>query len=187
VLTNNTIYPTYYKLIFKFLLIDNSTLNFIPKITASESIYSSNILKQKNKQFNASYNLNNLYKYTMASQLLNRYDFNLYINMVISKEQRWLNKNSLLTESLTKNSNLFTQSKKLLGLNPYSNTSTSKNLWLPTKLSNLNSTESLSYINNSINSLYPSLLTKNHNYNILFNQDNSSFLLNLNFFENSRL
>jgi len=44
-----------------------------------------------------------------------KFDFNLTSSLNSSKEQRWLTKNSLLTEFFLKNSNAFTQSKTLLG------------------------------------------------------------------------
>jgi hypothetical protein len=93
------------KILLNFILINRDKCNYISKITTSESIYSIK-LDNNNKQFNMVNSLNNLYKFIFSQKSLNRLDFNLYNNLNIAKEQRWLTKNSLLTEFLSKNSNL---------------------------------------------------------------------------------
>lgn len=155
-------------------------------VTRSESFYSTNL--NPTKIFNLPSNLKNIQNHTGYHKSLTYFDFNLLNNLNLGKEQRWLTKNSILTEFLNKNTNAFTQSKKLLGLSHYNNALTNKNLWLPTKLSNLSNTEALSYINNLNNTLYPSIATK-LNSDILINNQalKPSLLLNLNFFENSRI
>lgn len=83
---------------------------------------------------------------------------------------------------------MFTQSKKLLGHTFYNNNFSNKNLWLPTKLSNMTTNETLSYVNNLSKFLYPtthsSQQTNKFTQNSLLKNTN---LINLNFFENSRL
>jgi hypothetical protein len=54
--------------------------------------------------------------------------FNIENNINMSKQQRWLSKNSLLSESITQNSFLITQSKKLLGSGVLDKNFSSKNL-----------------------------------------------------------
>jgi hypothetical protein len=183
---NNSLYNKIYnKILLNFIINNNAKTNFMTPITTSESNYSIN-LNNNSKQFNMLTNLNNLYKFTLTQKTLNRLDFNLYNNLNIAKEQRWLTKNSLLTEFLSKNSNLITQSKKLIGAASYNISASNKNLWIPTKTSSLSSNETLSYINNMNNLLYPSFFSKNFKYNSLVNQNKPAYLLNLNFFENSR-
>lgn len=83
---------------------------------------------------------------------------------------------------------MFTQSKKLLGVGNYNNSFSGKNLWLPTKLSNLNNAETLSYMNNLNNSLYPSILNNGlHNSMASNSTIKSPSILNLNLFEHSRM
>jgi hypothetical protein len=84
-------------------------------VTASESVYtgcgSISNYKIRNTAVTLSY-LNNLHK---VYHLPNTFDFNIKPNLDISNQQRWLTKNSLLTESIVHNSFIFTQAKKLIG------------------------------------------------------------------------
>lgn len=96
--------------------------------TLSEAQYTANLVGSHNKQYSLTSNLSNFQKLLNMHQSLTRLDFNLLNNLNIAKEQRWLTKNSLLTEFLSKNSNLFTQSKKLLGLSLYTTNVSAKNL-----------------------------------------------------------
>lgn len=155
-------------------------------LTSSESNYGK--IPTPNKMINTSLNLKNVQTYNNLHKSLTYFDFNLLTNINSGKEQRWLVKNSILTEFLTKNTNSFTQSKKLLGLSNYNNSFSNKNIWLASKLSNLNNTEALSYINNLNSSLYPTTINSlDYNFSINSSPLKTSNLLNLNFFENSRI
>jgi len=128
------------------------------------------------------YSINNFVKYTTNSTY---YDFNFLLSLLNSKEQRWLVKNSLLTEFLINNSFLFTQSKQLIGLNSSDKDLSKQNLWLSSKLSTFSLLETKSYLNNISTSTYTDLV---HNHPKFLNNPNinQSNLSNLNFFENSR-
>ena len=141
-----------------------------------------------NRIINNHLNLKSIHLYTNTHESLLQFDFNLINNINIGKEQRWLVKNSNLTEFLTKNNNSLTQSKKLIGQSYYSHNFINKNLWLPTKLSNMSNTETLSYINNLNNLTYPNLFGSSElNTSKPANLTRSQDLINLNFIENSRL
>jgi hypothetical protein len=111
------------------------------------------------------------------------FNFNIDHNLFLSKQQRWLTRNTLLNSSIVNNSFLITQSKKLLGQNVLNHNMSTASLWLPTKFSNNSSFESYLHLNNlstMFNTVYPSLplLKANGKLNTVFT--------NLNFFENSR-
>ena len=101
-----------------------------------------------------------------------------------SKEDRWLLRNSLLSENLVLNSNAFTQSKKLLGVNMLNSSSSQKNVWSSTKLGSLSGEASGNFISNT----QELFLNKSLNNSVLdqFNTGSPS-LDNFNFFENSRM
>ena len=102
-------------------------LNIKPEsITISESNYGTKL--SLNKLFTSSMNLQSLQSYVNPHKSLTFFDFNILTNINYGKEQRWLVKNSILTEFLTKNTNMFTQSKKLLGVGNYNNSFSGKNL-----------------------------------------------------------
>ena len=155
-------------------------------LASSESSYGKVV--NFNKMFHTPLNLKNVQTYNNLHKSLTYFDFNLLASINSGKEQRWLVKNSILTEFLTRNTNAFTQSKKLLGLSNYNNNFSNKNIWLASKLSNLNNTETLSYINNLNSSLYPTAVN-NLDYSFSANTSTlkKSTLSNLNFFENSRI
>lgn len=170
----------------KILTTSISNPNTQCSLTISESSYGK--IATLNKMFHTPLNLKNVQTYNNLHKSLTYFDFNLLTNINSGKEQRWLAKNSILTEFLTKNTNAFTQSKKLLGLSNYNNNFSNKNIWLASKLSNLNNTETLSYINNLNSSLYPTTVN-NSDYNFSTHTPilKKSSLYNLNFFENSRI
>jgi len=155
-------------------------------LTDSESTYGK--IPTLDKMFHTPLNLKNLQTYNNIHKSLTYFDFNLLTNINSGKEQRWLVKNSILTEFLTKNTNAFTQSKKLLGLSNYNNNFSNKNIWIASKLSNLNNTETLSYINNLNSSLYPTTVNNSdYNFSTYTPILKNSTLHNLTFFENSRI
>jgi hypothetical protein len=69
--------------------------------------------------------LNRLSSYNLALSLTG---LNTQEALKTSKEDRWLLRNSLLSENLIINSNAFTQSKKLLGVNFLNSDSNAKNV-----------------------------------------------------------
>jgi hypothetical protein len=153
-------------------------------LTQNEAYYigSTNLINFKIK--NVQVTLNDLYKTFMTPLCPTTFNFNVENNLNIAKQQRWLVKNSLLTESIIPNSFLITQSKKLIGSGVLDKDFTNKTLWLPTKSSKLSSMESLTYFNNLSNQLFKNSLGKKYlNTNSLEHPDFN----NLNFFENSRL
>jgi hypothetical protein len=84
-------------------------------ITNSESAYTgrTNSLNYKTRNTSITLNyLNNLYKVHHSPTVFN---FNIKSNLDIANQQRWLTRNSLLTESIVHNSFIFTQAKKLIG------------------------------------------------------------------------
>jgi hypothetical protein len=170
----------------KLIKSSNGYRGYTNLITVSEAFYGSNITSSKLVSTNL--NLKSTQMYTNSHRSLLQFDFNLLNNLNMGKEQRWLVKNSNLTEFLNRNNNMFTQSKKLLGHTFYNNNFSNKNLWLPTKLSNMTTNETLSYVNNLSKFLYPtthsSQQTNKFTQNSLLKNTN---LINLNFFENSRL
>jgi hypothetical protein len=97
-----------------------------PSITSLESNYGR--VPTLNKMFHNPLNLKNIQNRNNLRKSLTYADFNLLTNINSGKEQRWLVKNSILTEFLTKNTNMFTQSKKLLGLANYDNNFSNKNI-----------------------------------------------------------
>ena len=175
------------KVPFFWRLISQNTIEVTQDtITLSEVKYGVDI--NTNRIINNHLNLKSIHLYTNTHESLLQFDFNLINNINIGKEQRWLVKNSNLTEFLTKNNNSLTQSKKLIGQSYYSPNFINKNLWLPTKLSNMSNTETLSYINNLNNLTYPNLFGSSElNTSKPANLTRSQDLINLNFIENSRL
>lgn len=97
-------------------------------LTFDESYYSAENLNTnfKNKNIKISLKLintiNNFYKNPLF------FNFNIDNNMLLSKQQRWLARNSLLTENIVPNSFLVTQAKKLTGLNTLNPNFTNKTL-----------------------------------------------------------
>jgi hypothetical protein len=125
-----------------------------------------------------------LYKVSKLNKYPKFFNFNLENNLNVAKQQRWLVKNSLLTESIIPNSFLITQSKKLLGTGLVNKDFSNSTLWLPTKHSNLSSAESSIHLNNISNQLYQTVKPINH---LKTNQILHSNFVNINFFENSRI
>lgn len=136
----------------------------------------------------------NVYQLDLNSALLNEVSsYNVALSLTglntqeslkTSKEDRWLLRNSLLSESIIINSNSFTQSKKLLGVNFLSSDNASKNVWNSTKLNALTSSESSNFISN-LQELF-SINTPN-NQSLAHNTQASTDTSNFNFFENSRM
>merc|ERR1712023_108097 len=132
--SNTQIIPTN-ETINKFFLQNNNYLNLLLSlnkcnpvdsiktfdITSTEVSYIPVLDKLSLKTHNTSLNLNELYKLSRSSLFRSKFNFNLESHLNISNQQRWLTKNSLLSESIIHNSFRITQAKKLLGtglLNP---------------------------------------------------------------------
>jgi hypothetical protein len=127
--------------------------------------------------------LNKLQNSSMVSYLSN---FNIYKNLNQSKQNRWLLKNSLLSNSSTSNLFSFTQAKNLMGNTLYSSLNTSQNIWNSSKLTQLSKTNellNLSFFQN--NNLKNSF--KNTNLNLTLFGKSPSDIQNFNFFETSQL
>jgi hypothetical protein len=97
-------------------------------LTCGEAFYQNiqynNLLQVRNISLDINF-LNKFFKKTRNTTLFN---FNLENNLNISKQYRWLTKNSLLNESIINNSYLLTQSKKLIGLGIFDKDFSNKNL-----------------------------------------------------------
>lgn len=133
------------------------------------------------------YTINSNILHTLNNQqfgiILN--NLNIYSNLSQSKQDRWLLKNSLLSNSSITDLNAFTQAKKLLGVNLFESSHTSRNIWNSSKLTQLTQTEELQKL-----SLFQSFLGLNKNtpvnvLNIL--NEGSSGIQSFNFFETSSL
>lgn len=156
----------------------------VGNITELESKYVNSAKLSSYNLKNLNLNLNNFYNVTGLLKSPTGFDFNIHSNLLTAQQQRWLAKNSLLSESIVPNSFLVTQAKKLIGYNTLNKDFSQKTLWLPTKASKLSSIESAVYFNNITGSVFKDLKS----LNIL----NTKSLIspnfdNLNFFENSRI
>lgn len=153
-------------------------------ITDSEAFYTNMNLLSNLKIKNTKTNINDLLKISKSLNNFTFFNFNIKNNLNIAEQQRWLARNSLLSESIIPNSFLITQSKKLIGSGILDKDFSNKSLWLPTKLSKLSPIETNNYIN--------SILNNYSNYKsdtIQYLNNNNIFLSNfnhLNNFENSR-
>jgi hypothetical protein len=94
-------------------------------ISSSESNYSGNV---NNKVHNITLTLNNLVNFYKIRNYPSIYNFNIKNNLGIASQQRWLTRNSLLTESIVSNSFLFTQVKKLIGTGSLNSNFTNQSL-----------------------------------------------------------
>jgi hypothetical protein len=126
-------------------------------------------------------NLNKINTYNTALSVTN---LNTQDALRSAKQDRWLVRNSLLSENLILNSNAFTQSKKLLGINFLSSDAASKNVWNSAKLSSLDTSSTTNFISN-LQELFSNQPLRNDQLSQL-NSTNPN-LDNFNFFENSRM
>ena len=160
---------------------DRSSL--INSVSRIESNYVS--VLSKSNFVNTSVNLNYLNKLQLDNNVIMFSSLNIYKNLENLKQERWLMKNSLLSEKLVINSNSFTQAKKILGLNVFNTNVSFKNIWLSNKISNFSNLKELDFISN-LQKMYN---TKNNSTikSLIQNSYNNSSITNINFFENSRL
>jgi len=177
---NVTNKPNYVTLVLN----SRSVSGITTQITSSETFYLPSLNDISMKTNSVSINLSELYNMYKSRSYKSQFNFNLESNLNISNQQRWLSKNSLLSESIIHNSFRITQAKKLIGAGTLNPNYTSQSLWLPTQASKLSTLETSLYLNN----LSPNFnkLTKNINFVNTHQHVQPSFT-NLNFFENSRL
>lgn len=125
-------------------------------------------------------NLNKISAYNVALSLTN---LNTQEALKTSKEDRWLLRNSLMSENLILNSNAFTQSKKLLGTNFLNSDMSSKNVWTSAKL-NSNGTDNT---NNFLANIQELLMKQSTSATTLSNLPSmGNDMSNFDLFENSR-
>lgn len=126
----------------------------------------------------------NLNKITSYNTALSLTGLNTQEALKASKEDRWLLRNSLLSENLIINSNAFTQSKKLLGVNLLSSDIASKNVWTSTKLNGVSGENTSSFLAN----LQELFVNQQSSVNKSTNAPHlSNNLTNFDLFENSRM
>ena len=148
----------------------NTSLTYTPEIDEALGLPS-------NKNFNIS--LSNWNKLLSNKYfILNSSNFSKDLNLM--KTDRWLLKNSFVSEDIIRNTNSYTNSKKLIGLNLTSSQLSNRNVWASTNLNKLNQSNNQA-VTNMFN-LNNTDLTKISSKHL-----NSSNLLNFNFFDESRL
>lgn len=91
-----------------------------------------------------------------------------------------------MSANIINNSFSITQAKKLIGIGYLNSQNSNNSLWLPTKLSKLNTVETSKQVNNLPNFFRNVLLPESSNFIKYSNLTNPNFT-NLNYFENSRL
>jgi hypothetical protein len=169
-----------------YLYCQNTYLATTPKLLTMSNIeYSYTATPQQSmfiQQFDTeSANLNKISTYNTALAVTN---LNTQDALRNAKQDRWLVRNSLLSENLILNSNAFTQAKKLLGVNFLNSDAASKNVWSSTKLNSLDSSTSTNFISN-LQELFSNQPLRNDSLTQL--NFTSPHLDNFNFFENSRM
>ena len=126
-------------------------------------------------------NFNKISAYNLALSLTG---LNTQEALRSSKEDRWLLRNSLLSENLILNSNAFTQSKKLLGVNFMNSDTASKNVWSSSKLNSLGASNASNFLTN-VQELF---LKNDVKVNTLSSNSQANVdMSNFNFFEDSRM
>lgn len=102
--------------------LSNSCFN---SISTKESYYSGSY---NSKVHNTVLTLGDLTSFYKVHNYPLVFNFNIKNNLNVANQQRWLTKNSLLTESIVNNSFLFTQVKKLIGTGSFNNSFTNQSL-----------------------------------------------------------
>jgi hypothetical protein len=122
--------PIYSLLLTKIRPNKNKYLNNIvakQEYSYTVGVFDNDIVNSKYTR-NLTLNLHTLSKLNNIKNYPVLFDFNINNNLQISKQQRWLVRNSLLSESIINNSFLITQAKKLLGLGLLDSNFTNKTL-----------------------------------------------------------
>ena len=110
-------------------------------------------------------------------------NFNLLNILNIFKEERWILKNSLISNKSFSNLNNFTLFKKFINNNNYNSDLTNNNIWASSKLSLLHNYKINLFLNQTSNSLLNPTTLNNFKFNnTLLKHTN---LYYLNFYENS--
>ena len=153
---------------FKTPTSNNRSLNYQPTLHGIDSLESNKQLNMPLRHLNQL--LNNKYFLVVSS--------NFSKDLDLMKTDRWLLKNSLISEDLIRNTNSYTSTKRLIGSNVTSSQLSSKNVWASTNLNKLNSSNLNTFLVNTDNSV-GGFLQLSH--------INNANLINFNFFEESRL
>jgi hypothetical protein len=135
-----------------------------------------------NKTINLNFKtLNNFNNHLFTSNLSN---FNIYTNLQQSKQNRWLLKNSLLSNANNLELFYFTQAKKLIGNTMYNSSVTSQNIWNSSKLTQVSQTSELLQL-----SLFQNLILGQkfftNNQQLELTGNTPTGLYNFDLFENS--
>lgn len=107
--------------------------------------------------YSAVLNLNNANRIALYTKVLSPENMNIATSLNLAKQDRWLIRNTLTSEHITKNSNAYTQAKKLVSTNLTSSDTRNSNVWVSTKLTKLNLLDSLEASAGLIELLYPAV------------------------------
>ena len=144
----------------------NKNLSYAPELTTDNTLFfSSNNNLSLNKLNNLLHNKHFIFNSSNFSKDLD-----------LMKSDRWLLKNSLVSEDFIRNTNSYTLTKKLIGSSLTNSQLSNKNVWASTNLTKLNQG------NSSVAQIGSLVLNLNSNNT---NLDNSN-LDNFNFFDTSR-
>ncbi len=174
----------------EFLLYESTDITFSEDCTWKPSqLYQSIISYRPNFTFSTKSlkldlgSLNKLQNLPITSSLSN---FNIYKNLNQSKQNRWLLKNSILSNNTATGLSNFTQVKNLIGNTMYDSLNTSHNIWNSSKLTQLSKAAELTTLSFfQANKLGNPFLNTNQTLNLM--PSTPSNLQNFNFFETSQL
>jgi hypothetical protein len=91
-------------------------------------------------------NLNTVQQLNDFTHISSLSNFNVYSNLSQAKQDRWLLRNSLLSNSSIVDANSYTQAKKVLGSTSLDSNSTSTNIWSSSRVSNLSKFAELQHL-----------------------------------------
>jgi hypothetical protein len=128
---------------------------------------------------NLNYLSNNYFTYSVSN-------FNVYNNLHYAKQNRWLLKNSLLSNNSISHLYYITQTKNFIGNTLYNSLNTSQNIWNSSKLTQLSKTSELINLSFFQNNNILNMFNSNKTHLTPLNTS-SSTLQNFNLFENSQL
>ena len=131
-------------------------------------------------------NLGDINRVGLYTQTLSPHNVNTMVALSLAKQDRWLMRNSLVSDHIGNHNNAFTQAKKLLGTNLILSDSTNTNIWLSTKLNRISLLDSLSTSANLLESLYPTI-SPSKTSSLTNTNHLTMALTNLDFIEASRL
>lgn len=177
------------KMHIDFLLFDLISLDYSESGSwRPRQVYNNILNYQPNLNFDnksISINLNNLNELSKSNYNNVLSNFNVFLNLNQSKQNRWLLKNSLLSNSMSLNFFHFTQAKALVGNSLYSSEGTSSNVWNSSKLSQLSSINELKTLSFFKSNSFSTL--NQYNSDILkMTQNSPNTIHNFNLFEESQ-